>query len=289
MGAPGYRREPGSHLARRARSGIGIALAFTALHLWLLCSGFAAMAAEALGAIDGEAPTAGARSEFDGAEPLAIKPPDIRPLTPADLPPPNVFAPFSVPHRAGADFSWGWRAGRSEYGAIIERESRAYGLPPALLDAVMSVESSYDPAVVGMDGEIGLMQVLPSTARMLGFIGTPAQLADPEVNIHYGAKYLAGAWRLAGQDVCTTTMKYRAGYGETRFSFRSVDYCARVRDNLAAHGVQVAGALPQATFGAATAPRNLRRTFLRGATVDLAALNGQLQALTDRLQPRNTR
>jgi hypothetical protein len=285
MGAQGYRREPGSHLAPRARSRIGIALAFAALHLWLLCSGLAAVAAEAEGAIHGEAPPAAA----DGPEPLSVKPPEVRPLTSADLPPPNVFAAFSVLHRAGADFGRAWHAGRDEYGPIIEREARAYGLPAALLDAVVAVESSYNPAVVGMDGEIGLMQVLPSTARMLGFIGTPAQLADPEVNIHYGAKYLAGAWRLAGEDVCTTTMKYRAGHEETRFSFRSVDYCARVRNHLTAHGVEVTGALPQATFGTPTGPRNLRRPLLLGATVNFAALNAQLRALTDGLQPRNTR
>ena len=289
MRAPRHRRGLGVRLALRAGSRIGVALTCAALPLWLLCSGLTAVAADAGVAIDGAAPSAGAPTEPDGPEPLAIKSPDIRPLTPADLPPPNVFAALSVLHPVGADFGRAWRMGRDEYGAIIQRESRAYGLPPALLDAVMSVESRYDPRVVGMDGEIGLMQVLPSTARMLGFIGSPAQLADPEINIHYGAKYLAGAWRLAGQDVCTTAMKYRAGYGETRFSFRSVDYCARVRDHLAAHGVQVTGALPRATFGATTVPRNLRRTASRGATVDLTALNAQLQALTDRLQPRNTR
>jgi hypothetical protein len=283
-----HRRGPGVCLALRARSRIAGAVACAALHLWL-CSGPAAMAAEAGAAIDGGAPSAGAPAAADGPEPLAIKPPDVRPLAPADLPPPNVFAVLSVLHPVGADFGRAWRVGRDEYATIIRRESQAFGVPPALLDAVMSVESRYDPAVVGMDGEIGLMQVLPSTARMLGFSGTLAQLADPEVNIHYGAKYLAGAWRLAGQDVCTTAMKYRAGYGETRFSFRSVDYCARVRDHLAAHGVQVTGALPQATFGATTASRNLRRTLSRGATVNLAVLNAQLQALTDRLQPRTTR
>src|SRR5262245_52641057 len=102
----------------------------------------------------------------EGWRPLAFKPLAPRPLTAADLPPPNVLAAFSVPRGTSANFGGDWRASRNEYRAIIEREAQIHGLPPALLDAVMAVESSYNPAVVGMDGEIGLMQVMPATARM---------------------------------------------------------------------------------------------------------------------------
>ncbi|WP_261405775.1 lytic transglycosylase domain-containing protein [Chenggangzhangella methanolivorans] len=42
-------------------------------------------------------------------------------------------------------------------------------MPPELAEAVATVESGFDPRAVGGVGEIGLMQVLPSTARMLGF------------------------------------------------------------------------------------------------------------------------
>ena len=126
-------------------------------------------------------------------------------------------------------FGRDWRAGRAEYRPLIERESLAFGLPPALVDAVMAVESRYNPGVVGMDGEVGLMQVMLPTARMMGFAGTPAELATPEINVHYGVRYLAGAWRRANGDLCTAAMKYRAGHGETRFSHLSVEYCTRVR------------------------------------------------------------
>jgi len=93
------------------------------------------------------------------------------------------------------------------------------------------------------------MQVMPPTARLLGFAGTIAQLADPETNIRLGVRYLARAWQLAGGDVCTAAMKYRAGHGETRFSVKSVDYCRRIRIHLAAIGYPVTGDLPVATFG----------------------------------------
>jgi hypothetical protein len=128
---------------------------------------------------------------------------------------------------------------------------------------------------------------------MLGFAGTASELASPAINIHYGAAYLAGAWRQAGGDLCTATMKYRAGHGETRFSFLSVDYCLRVRAHLAAQGVPLAGPVPQPTFGrpgadrtSGAAPRG--RLLLGSGPVNLAALNTRLRALTERKPSRDT-
>jgi soluble lytic murein transglycosylase-like protein len=143
---------------------------------------------------------------------------------------------------------------RTRYRALIAKETAQAGLPREIADAVMAVESGYDPDAIGASGEIGLMQVMPPTARMLGFAGDPSDLAAPEVNIHYGVTYLAQAWRLAGGDLCTTVMKYRAGHGETRFSYRSVDYCLAVRSQLAARGYPVTGPVPIATFGEASPP-----------------------------------
>lgn len=137
----------------------------------------------------------------------------------------------------------------AEYRAIARRFAKEKGLPYELVDAVMNVESRYNAAARGRDGEVGLMQVMPPTARQLGFGGTLEDLADPETNIRLGVTYLAEAWRLAGQDVCTTVMKYRAGWGETRFSVLSVRYCLRVRDHLAVLNYPVTGTVPEATFG----------------------------------------
>jgi soluble lytic murein transglycosylase-like protein len=118
------------------------------------------------------------------------------------------------------------------YRHIGRAEALRNGVPFALVDAVMSVESGYDPLARGGVGEIGLMQVMPATAALMGFEGSPAGLAEPATNIAYGTRYLAQAWRLAGGDICTTVMKYRAGHGEKRFSARSVSYCNRVRAHL---------------------------------------------------------
>jgi soluble lytic murein transglycosylase-like protein len=240
----------------------------------------------ASGATASISPAADVDPDREGPMPSAFQPVMIKALTPADLPPPSVFAALSGLRGASVIFGRDWRAGRNEYRAIVEREAHAYEMPPALLDAVMAVESGYNPAIIGMDGEIGLMQVMPATARMLGFTGTQAQLADPQINIHYGAKYLAGAWRLAGQDLCTAAMKYRAGHGETRFSFRSVDYCLRVRRHLTARGLAVSGTVPQPSFGApsgADGGRRSRSSLAVGRALNFAALNANLRALTGRI------
>jgi len=149
---------------------------------------------------------------------------------------------------------------RETHRELVRSQALGAGLPPEVADAVATVESAYDPAAIGSLGEVGLMQVMPSTARMLGFAGDNAELAKPETNVRYGVTYLAEAWRLADKDLCTALMKYRAGHGETRFSYRSVDYCLRVRNVLMQNGYPVTGEVPKATFGA----------FVTSSTVALA-------------------
>jgi len=154
--------------------------------------------------------------------------------------------------------------GRAAHLALITRQAVQEGLPPAVADAVAHVESAYNPGAVGGVGEIGLMQIRPTTAAMLGYRGSITGLFEPETNVRYSVAYLAGAWRLANGDLCRTLMKYRAGHGEERMTPLSVEYCRRARSFLAAIGSPLgAGALPSADavpFGplAARRPTNLR-------------------------------
>jgi soluble lytic murein transglycosylase-like protein len=180
--------------------------------------------------------------------------------------------------------SSGVAVGPAGYRAMVEAEATRAGLPPEIADSVMAVESAYNPAAIGGVGEICLMQILPSTARMLGFTGTPAELAVPQTNIRYGVTYLAKAWRLAGGDLCTAVMKYRAGHGESRFSHLSVNYCLAVRGKLAARGYRVTGSVPVATFGlpGGGGSSGCKRKCLAGTQfgrIDLAALNTRLSTL----------
>ena len=154
--------------------------------------------------------------------------------------PPVIVAP-SAPDLAAA--------ARETYRRIARDEARRLGIPYELVDSVMAVESGYNPLASGAAGEVGLMQIMPATARLLGFHGTLQELAIPETNVRLGATYLAQAWTRASTDICTTVMKYRAGHNETRFSELSVRYCARVRIYLASLGYPVTGELPTPTFG----------------------------------------
>lgn len=213
--------------------------------------------------------------------------PVIKPWTSADLPQ-NALSGRPIPRLRVhlEDRLASGRSGtyaRSDYLAIIARQAASAGIPHELVQAIMAVESRFDPTAVGADGEIGLMQIMPGTARMLGFTGSLAELADAEVNIAYGTAYLAGAWRLANHDICTAAMKYRAGHGESRFSFLSVEYCIRVRAELAALGFPVTGSVPQATFGPSDAPRGRSTVGRSVAQLDFKQLNMQLRQSTERL------
>lgn len=112
---------------------------------------------------------------------------------------------------------------------ILTKEALSAGIPAWLLEAVIHVESGFNPNARGTVGEIGLMQVRPGTAALLGFRGTPAELAQPDVNVHFGATYLSQAWRVSDGNLCRTLMKYRAGLGEEIFTQRSIQYCNRAR------------------------------------------------------------
>ena len=159
--------------------------------------------------------------------------------------------------------------GREAFLPLIKREAAEAGLPWSIADAVVFVESGYDPTRVGTVGELGLMQVRPTTAAVLGFSGSGVDLMRPEINIHYGVTYLAGAWRLAGGDLCRTLMKYRAGHGEDDMTLRSVDYCARARGHIAAIGQPIGG---EDRFPATTAMS--LSTSVRSRGKRMASLNG---------------
>jgi hypothetical protein len=109
----------------------------------------------------------------------------------------------------------------------VAQEATANGIPPEVADAVAMVETGYRPDAIGGSGEIGIMQILPSTAVQLGFRGTPTELLEPSINIHLAVQYLARAWAVSGGDICRALMKYRAGLGEEVMSPLSAQYCSR--------------------------------------------------------------
>jgi soluble lytic murein transglycosylase-like protein len=109
----------------------------------------------------------------------------------------------------------------------VAREAAALGVPAEVADAVAMVETGYRPDAIGSSGEIGIMQILPSTAMQLGFHGSLTELLEPAINIHLAVEYLGRAWAMSGGDICRALMKYRAGLGEEVMTPLSVQYCTR--------------------------------------------------------------
>lgn len=118
------------------------------------------------------------------------------------------------------------------YSAIIAKYASQHGVPVALANAVVRIESNYRPNARGRAGEIGLMQIKPATARMMGYAGSAKGLYDPETNIRYGMKYLAKAHELGGGDTCGTILRYNAGHAAKRMNRVSAAYCAKVKRHL---------------------------------------------------------
>jgi len=82
-----------------------------------------------------------------------------------------------------------------EYEDTIRSEAARYDLDPALVAAVINTESGFVPDSRSSAGAVGLMQLLPETARFVADgpdrpSPSPERLEDPDVNIAYGSRYL---------------------------------------------------------------------------------------------------
>ena len=113
---------------------------------------------------------------------------------------------------AALPFSQPAPAQRAEYDALVAAHAQANGVPEALVHRVIVRESRYQPGLMGRGGAIGLMQIKLATARSLGYTGDAAGLRDPNTNLTYAVKYLAGAYRAANGDQNRAVHYYAAGY-----------------------------------------------------------------------------
>ncbi|MEP0233813.1 lytic transglycosylase domain-containing protein [Roseibium sp.] len=124
-------------------------------------------------------------------------------------------------------------ARRSSYTRMIQAAARKHGVPIKIAKAVVQVESNFNPRARGGAGEVGLMQIKPATARGMGYRGSTRALYDPETNLEWGMKYLAGAHKRASGDVCGTILRYNAGHYAKRMNPISRRYCSKVKTILA--------------------------------------------------------
>ena len=101
---------------------------------------------------------------------------------------------------------------RADYQAMAASHAQANGVPEALVHRVIMRESKYNPGLIGRGATIGLMQIKLATARGVGYTGTAEGLRDPNTNLTYGIKYLAGAYRAAHGDHNRAVSYYAGGY-----------------------------------------------------------------------------
>jgi soluble lytic murein transglycosylase-like protein len=90
-------------------------------------------------------------------------------------------------------------------------QASAAGVPASLVERVIRRESGGNPRAVHA-GNYGLMQIKLGTARAMGYNGSAAGLLDPQTNMTYAVRYLAGAYRAAGGNESRAVALYASGY-----------------------------------------------------------------------------
>jgi soluble lytic murein transglycosylase-like protein len=100
-----------------------------------------------------------------------------------------------------------WRVRAAAYSDLIDEAAHHAQVSPALLRAVVAVESAFDPQALSPKGAQGLMQLRPETARRYG-VRKPF---DPRDNLRGGASYIRDLLKRYGNDLELTLAAYNAG------------------------------------------------------------------------------
>ena len=98
-------------------------------------------------------------------------------------------------------------ANRKRFAPKIARVARQYRVPEKLIHAVITIESAYDPDAVSRAGAVGLMQLMPATARRYGV----SDRRDPTANIIGGTRYLRDLILQFDRDLELALAGYNAG------------------------------------------------------------------------------
>jgi soluble lytic murein transglycosylase-like protein len=129
----------------------------------------------------------------------------VMPVQPSDgLAPAFAPQPSLVPQRTPSPE-------QGALAAMAARHAQMNGVPESLVHRVIMRESRYNPRAVSR-GNYGLMQIRLGTARAMGYTGSAAGLLDPETNMTYAVRYLAGAYQAAGGNPSRAVAYYASGY-----------------------------------------------------------------------------
>lgn len=100
-----------------------------------------------------------------------------------------------------------YKKNRARFSPTIEKAAQQYQLSQALLHAVITAESAYDPKAVSTAGAVGLMQLMPGTARRYGV----SNRKDPVANVSGGSRYLRDLLAMFDNNVELALAAYNAG------------------------------------------------------------------------------
>jgi hypothetical protein len=123
----------------------------------------------------------------------------------------EAFSSFAAALTAGAQVAFASAALAGPHDELIAKHAAANGVPEHLVRRVIRVESGGNATAVHA-GNYGLMQIRLGTARGLGYSGEAKGLLDPDTNLTYAVRYLAGAYRAAGCDADRAVSLYMRGY-----------------------------------------------------------------------------
>lgn len=96
---------------------------------------------------------------------------------------------------------------RKRYGQAIDAVAKQNRLPRALVHAVITAESAYDPNAVSHAGAVGLMQLMPGTAERYGVLNRK----DPLANVAGGTRYLRDLLKMFDNNLVLALAAYNAG------------------------------------------------------------------------------
>ena len=99
---------------------------------------------------------------------------------------------------------------------LIASQAKRHNLDPALVKAVIAVESAFDPEAISSKGAVGLMQVLPATGERYGVLADARRsvvqrLMDPATNVAVGTRYLRDLLARFAEDLALALAAYNAG------------------------------------------------------------------------------
>jgi soluble lytic murein transglycosylase-like protein len=152
---------------------------------------------------------------------------------------------------------------------LLKEAAARFRVDYELLQALVAAESGFDPAAVSPKGAIGLMQVMPDTARRFGvdsdrWLSVETKLADPRINIHLGTRYLRLLLDMFPGRLDLALASYNAGEGAVQRAGNKVPNFKETQNYVTTVGELYAALKPVPVPGAKTPGGRVKATYGEG-------------------------